>query len=181
MSNPMDEILAIPLEDALRRNAVDAAIFAPFVIARLRAEPENSQADLWVRMDNETGNEQHALHVRLHWNNRNAFSHPIAVQERVVTEWAALGVACALLPALFGMYIVSVALEGERFDYRVSDGVTEWGLEVSGTMMEDAKEARERLRLKLRQFHDNPYGIMGYVLVVAFVRQEVLVSLPDPA
>ncbi len=96
-----------------------------------------------------------------------------------MTEWAALGVACALLPALTGLRVLSVALEGERFDYRIGDGQTEWGLEVSGTLTEDGREFRERLRIKLRQLHDNPYGIGGYAVVVGFVRQEVLISVPD--
>ena len=40
-------------------------------------------------------------------------------------------------------------------------------------------ELRERLRLKIRQRQDNPYGIMGYVVVAAFVRREALIALPD--
>jgi hypothetical protein len=82
---------------------------------------------------------------------------------------------------LLGVRIVSVAVAGESFDCRVSDGVAEWGLEISGTMTEDEGELRERMRLKLRQLHDNPYGIMGYVVVVAFVRREALISLPERA
>jgi hypothetical protein len=96
-----------------------------------------------------------------------------------LTEWAALGVACVLLPALLNVRIASVAVEGESFDYRVSDGSTEWGLEVSGTMTEDDGELRERLRLKIRQLQSNPYGMMGYVVVAAFVRREALIAIPD--
>lgn len=92
--------------------------------------------------------------------------------------WAAIGVACALLPALAGLRIVSVALGGERFDYRVSDGAEEWGLEVSGSMTEDEGELRERLRLKIRQLHDNPYGILGYAVVVGLVQRVALISMP---
>jgi hypothetical protein len=46
----------------------------------------------------ESAREERAVHVRLHWDNRNAFTLPAAVNERVLTEWAALGVACVLLP-----------------------------------------------------------------------------------
>lgn len=46
-------------------------------------------------------------------------------------------------------------------------------------MTEAAGELRERLRLKIRQLNDNPYGMMGYVVVVGFVRQEALIALPD--
>lgn len=169
----------LPLEEGLRLHAIDASIFAPFVIARLASAPQDTSAELWVRLKKESAYEERPIRVRLQWDVRNAFTLPVAVQERVLTEWAALGVACVLLPALTGMRILSVALDGDRFDYRVGDGVTEWGMEVSGTLTEDEGELRERLRLKLRQLHDNPFGIMGYVVVVGFVRRETLLSLPD--
>lgn len=181
MSKPSNETPILRLEEALRLHAIDASIFAPFVIARLRAAPEETIAELLVRMQEVSGHEERAVRVSLQWDAQSAFQQPVAVQERVLTEWAALGIACVLLPTLLGVRIVSVAVEGERFDYRVSDGVTEWGLEISGTMTEDEGELRERLRLKIRQLHDNPYGIMGYVVVAAFVRREALIALPDKA
>lgn len=180
MSDPTGETFLLSLEESLRGHAIDASIFAPFVIARLRTAPEDTEAELQVCMKEESGREERTVQVRVGWNPQSAFQQPVAVQERVITEWAALGIACVVLPALAGVRITSVAVEGERFDYRVSDGVTEWGLEVSGTMTEHEGELRERLRLKMRQLHDNPYGLSGYVVVVAFVRREALVSLPDP-
>lgn len=179
MSDPINERLVLRLEEALRLHAIDATVFAPFVIARLRAAAEDTETELLVRMKEENAPQERFQRVRLQWDPGSAFLNLPAVQERVLTEWAALGLACALLPQLLGVRIVSVAVEGERFDYRVSDGVTEWGLEISGMMTEDEGEVRERLRLKIRQLHDNPYGMPGYVVVAAFVRRETLISLPD--
>jgi hypothetical protein len=185
MPDPMEdneqEAYLLRLEECLRLHAIDATIFIPFVIERLSSESGNHSAELWVRLKMESAREERTVRVRVLWDAQSGFTLPAAVQERVLTEWAALGVACALLPALTGMRVLSVALEGERFDYRVGNGVTEWGLEVSGTLTEDEGELRERLRLKIRQLHDNPFDMMGYVVVVGFVRREVLISLPDVA
>lgn len=179
MSDPLNQPLVLRLEETLRLHAIDASIFAPFVIARLRSHPDETHQEIIVHLQEMNSPEERSINVRLHWEASSAFTLPIAGQERVLTEWAALGVACVLLPALCGVRIVSVAAEGERFDYRVSDGITEWGLEISGTMTEESGELRERLRLKIRQLNDNPYGMMGYVVVVGFVRREALIALPD--
>lgn len=179
MSDPPNQPLVLQLEETLRLHAIDASIFAPFVIARLRSDSEETHREIVVHLQEMSSPEERSINVSLQWEASSAFTLPVAVQERVLTEWAALGVACVLLPALCGVPIVSVAAEGERFDYRVSDGGIEWGLEISGTMTEEAGELRERLRLKIRQLNDNPYGMMGYVVVVGFVRQEALIALPD--
>ncbi len=181
MSDPTNEMPLLQMEEALRLHAIDASVFAPFVIARVRTAPEDTEAILQVRMKEESISEERSFPVRLLWDPGSAFTQPAAVQERVLTEWAALGLACVLLPQLLGLQIVSVAVEGESIDYRVSEGVAKWGLEISGTMTENEAELRERMRLKIRQLHDNPYGILGYVVVAAFVRREALISLPDRA
>jgi len=181
MSDEANQRLDIRLEEALRLHEIDASVFAPFVIARLRTRPDGTETELAVRLKEVSAREERSITVRLQWDAQSAFTQPVAVQERVLTEWAALGIACVLLPALLGVRIVSVAVEGERFDYLVSDGIAEWGLEISGTMTEDEGDLQERLRLKMRQLQDNPYGMMGYVVVAAFVRREVLISLPDRA
>ena len=97
-----------------------------------------------------------------------------------MTEWGALGVACALLPALLELRVLSVAIEGERFDYRVGNERGEWGLEISGTLSESVDDLRERHRLKIRQLRENPAGLSGYTVVVGFTRHEVLISFHSP-
>jgi len=93
-----------------------------------------------------------------------------------MTEWAALGIACALLPTILGMRILSVANEGERFDYRIGNAKGEYGLEVSGTLSESEDELRPRHRQKVRQLRESQAALSGYVIVAAFTRREVIVS-----
>jgi len=179
MSDPTTEMLSLRLEELLRSHEIDASIFAPFVIARLRGKFEDSEAVLLVRIGEVDASDERALQVLIQWEPGSAFAQPVAVQERVLTEWAALGVACLLLPGLLNVWITSVAVEGESFDDRVSDGSNEWGLEVSGTMTEYDGVLRGRLGLKIRQLQSNPSGMVGYVVVVAFVRREALIAVPD--
>jgi len=93
-----------------------------------------------------------------------------------------LGVACALIPSLLGKRVLSVAVEGERFDYRIGNEAGELGLEVSGALSESRDDLRERHRLKIRQLRENPARLSGHVIVVGFTLREVLISfhLPYP-
>jgi hypothetical protein len=95
------------------------------------------------------------------------------VPERVITEWAACGVACVVMALYTGLTVRAVAAEGDRFDYWVDDGQYDYGLEVSGTLGGDL-EARHRA--KVRQLCDNPYGVDGYVVVVNFTTRRVVLS-----
>jgi len=177
-----DSFRTIPtllLEDNLHLHAIGAEIFAPFVIERLGGGSEVTSAKLIVILTDAEGQEQ-TKNVRLTWRPESASFKPFAVQERVKTEWGALGIACALIPSLLGLHVLSVALEGERFDYRIGTEAEEWGLEVSGTLSESRDEMSERHRLKTRQLRENPVRLSGYVIVVGFTRREVLISLHHP-
>jgi hypothetical protein len=59
------------------------------------------------------------------------------------------------------------------FDYWVSDGQNDFGLEISGT---GATDVETRHRAKVRQWRENPFGVDGYVVVVGFVTREVKLS-----
>ena len=150
MPDTTDEMPLLRLEESLLRHEIDTSVFAPFVIARLRGAPDDIEAVIQKHLIEASTHKERSVRVRLQWEPHSAFTRPVAIQERVLTEWAALGLTCVLLPELLGLRIVSVAVEGESFDYRVSDGITIWGLEISGTMTEDRGELRERLRLKIR-------------------------------
>ncbi len=65
MSDPTNEMPSLHLEESLRLHAIDASVFAPFVIARIRAVPEDTEAILQVRMKEESASEERSLHVRL--------------------------------------------------------------------------------------------------------------------
>ena len=97
-------------------------MFAPFVIERFGTGNGAAFAELSVTITDAEGRTQNRT-VRLTWNPQSAATKPFAVQERIKTEWGALGVACALMPSLLGLRVLSVAIEGERFDYRVGN---EW-------------------------------------------------------
>ncbi len=176
--NPTASLL-VSLEESLRLHDIGAEVFAPFVIERFRAGDGATFVELSVTLTDEQGLERDQL-VRLTWQAQSVASKPFAVQERVMTEWGALGVACALSPSLLGKRILSVAVEGERFDYRIGNEAGEWGLEVSGALSESREDLRERHRLKVRQLRENPARLSGHVIVVGFTLREVLISFHFP-
>ena len=98
---------------------------------------------------------------------------PLGVAEHTVTEWAALGVACVVVALYSGLKIQAVAAQGDRFDYWLSDGRKDYGLEVSGTL---AGDLESRHAAKVRQWRANPYGVDGYVVTVSFMAKAVICS-----
>jgi hypothetical protein len=159
------------LEASGADHLVAAGIFAPFVISRLKPGQGRTEATLDVRMRLEEGQEEVRRTVLLVWAPESAPELPLAVQDHIITEWAALGIACAVLFRYGALRLRAVAARGDRFDYFVTDGVQDYGLEVSGTMTGDLEALHQE---KLRQLRDNPYGLDGYVIVVGFSPAAVL-------
>jgi len=161
------------LEDIDQTHRLGAALFIPFTILRLRGDSETTEATLTVALRNigDTAETQHTLH--LSWLPESIPRQPPGVPERVITEWAACGIACVVVAFYAGLTIREVAADGDRFDYWVDDGLYEYGLEVSGTMGEDLAA---RQRAKVRQLCDNPYGVDGYVVVVSFATRHIILS-----
>jgi len=85
------------LEDIARDHPIGAEVFVPFAIARLSEDTEITEASLTVILRNLgcAGEEQRTF--CLSWSVESAPSRPLAVQDRTVTEWAACGVACAMI------------------------------------------------------------------------------------
>ncbi len=171
--------LNILLEENLLLHSIGAEIFTSFVIDRFGGGSNSGFADLSISKTDDIGHEQKSV-VHLTWLARSSTFKPLPVQEHVLTEWGALGVACALIPKLLGLRVLSVALEGERFDYRIGNDTEEWSLEVSGTLSENIDDLRERQRLKIRQLRENPARLRGYVIVVGFTLREILISFHLP-
>ncbi len=161
------------LEDIAMDHRISADAFVPFVIARLQAEAQATEAMLTVTLWNigSTGERQEKL--RLYWSPSSASAQPLGVQERTITEWAALGLACVVLARYTPIRISQVAADGDRFDYWVTDGKSEYALEVSGTMRE---EVGTRHRAKVRQWRENPYEVDGYVIVAGFAEHNIICS-----
>ena len=168
------------LEECLGQHTIDTSIFAPFAVENLRMQTQMPPAEFTLHLrDVITAGEQ-TRRIQIFWNAQTAFTLPLAVQEHIITEWAACGIACALAPRYTGLSIRAVAQLNDRFDYWIGDETTEWGLEVSGTQTEDEKELQDRLRRKIRQLRQNPYGIGGYVIVVGFALRQIYFSYYAP-
>lgn len=168
----VDEAEEYQLEDITNDHNIGAEIFIPFAIVRLQEEANQTEVTLTVKLRN-IDNSDSERSLRLFWFAENRPTQPIAVQERVVTEWAACGVACAVVASYTNLHITQVAVEGDRFDYWLSDGEQEYGLEISGTMTD---ELDARHSIKVRQLRDSPHEVDGYVVVVGFSTKEVIIS-----
>jgi hypothetical protein len=161
------------LEDIASPHRIAASLFLPFAVARLRGDPGATEAILTVLLRGIVGPGEAQQKLRVLWSAESGTTQPLGVQESVITEWAALGVACAVLSRYAGVWIRTVAAPGDSFDYWVTDGRWQYGLEVSGTMTE---ELEARHREKIRQLRDNPYGLDGYVMTVGFTPRTVILS-----
>jgi hypothetical protein len=163
----------LQLENMASAHGIEAAMFVPFAIERLAGDRQATKAILKVRLRDISGPGESERSLCLSWSAESALKLPAGVQEHTVTEWAALGVAAALIARYAGLRITAVTQRGDVFDYWVSDGQNEFGLEVSGT---GATDVETRHRAKVRQWRDNPFGVDGYVVVVGFVTHEVILS-----
>jgi len=161
------------LEDIALDHRIGADIFVPFVIARLQGEELATETILTVTLRDAVNATDRQKQLRLHWSSYSAPTQPFGVQERTVTEWAALGLACVILARYTSSRISQVAAVGDRFDFWVSDGNREFGLEVSGTLTD---EIEARHRIKVRQWRENPYEVDGYVIVAGFSENKIICS-----
>lgn len=170
MENAGDEYA---LETIGREHPVAVAMFVPFAIARLHRDRTDTEAWVRVRMRNIGGQAEEERRLRLFWSAESVAKQPLAVQEHIITEWGALAMACVVLAKYTPLRLRAVALQGDRFDYWVTDGQRDYGLEVSGTWEEDIEG---RHRDKVRQLLDNPYRIDGYAVTTRFTVPDVLFS-----
>jgi len=159
----MDEYV---LENIVADNDIQADIFLPFTIIRLRQTmTTDQQAILAVQLrDIGKPGESHR-ELLLSWSTSGIVRERLPLQEHVMTEWAAVGIACVLVPLYASLRVLQVTQAGDGFDYWVGDEEREYALEVSGTI-----EGRlaERHDAKVRQLQTNPYGVDGYVAVTRF-------------
>ncbi len=90
-------------------------------------------------------------------------------QEPVLTEYAALGLACILVHCRPGLEITEVTRRGDKVDYWLGD--RELLLEVSGAQQCDLDAlCRKKAEEQLLQ---NPFERDGYVCVTDFSTQQV--------
>jgi hypothetical protein len=103
------------LENIANAHGVHAAMFVPFAIERLRSEPGATEAVLRARLVDIGGSGETDRSFRLSWSPESALTLPAGVQEHTVTEWAALGVACAVIACYTGLRITAVTQRGDAF------------------------------------------------------------------
>jgi hypothetical protein len=161
------------LGDIGEAHQIGADLFVPFAIVRLGGFSGFTEAGLLVELRDigDAGTGQRRL--ELHWPAASVPAEALAVSERHVTEWAACAIACVVAHVYGQLQVCAVTGDGDRFDYWVTDGQRQLGLEVSGTVSGDL-EARHRA--KVEQLLDNPFGVDGYVVVVDFEARRVIFS-----
>jgi hypothetical protein len=171
----MDEF---PLEQIGQLHAVATDLFVPFVVYRCgtAADPRGVTLEVELRgvPDRPDGRRQ----FRLSWQEASAPLLPAAVPDWTVTEWAALGVASAVIWQYAGARLSAVTMRGDRFDYWVRRGDERYGLEVSGTT---ADELADRHREKVAQLRENPFAAAGFVVVAGFASRRVIFSFHHTA
>jgi hypothetical protein len=150
-----------------------AHLFVPFAVTRLQERPEDTETVLAIELRGFQGETSAERALRLFWGKESIPQRPLAIQDNPLTEWAALGVACAVIWHYAGLRLHAVAAAGDRFDYWVWQETQEFGLEISGTLATDLEARR---REKIQQLQANPYGSDGYVVVVGFTMRRVLFS-----
>jgi hypothetical protein len=161
------------LEAITQLHGIATATFIPFAVARLCQNTGDTRATLRVRLRGIVGQVETQQRLRLSWSAESAAAQPLGVQENTIAEWAALGVACAIVWLCGGLRLRAVASPGDCFDFWATDGERHYGVEVSGTMSE---ELDVRHREKVRQLRENPYGVDGYVIAVSFPARTAMFS-----
>jgi hypothetical protein len=107
------------LETIAELHAVAVGLFVPFVIHRLAQTGAPAEADLRVNLRGIGESDGADGRLRLTWEVGSVLALPPGVPETTVTEWAALGVACAVVWHYGGLRLSAVSLDGDRFDYWV--------------------------------------------------------------
>ncbi|MDA0241841.1 MAG: hypothetical protein OT477_00355 [Chloroflexi bacterium] len=162
----------IQLEEIIAQNRVNTLLFVPFVIYRLTNRPTVNQATLMVTLLDVLPEPEMTTELTLVWEpSSRVASFP--VQEKVITELAACGIAAVLLPLYTRYQIWQVTQAGDGFDYWVSDGKQELGLEVSGTLEHNLWQ---RHRSKIRQYEQARGSVDGYVCVTGFHQKRAILS-----
>ena len=167
----------LSLNQALQNQEIDAQWFLPFTLYRLQPYAPTRQVVITVTLRHIFNQPVVIRRLLLTWNADAPVLSSPPVQDAVITEWAACGIACAVLPFYTPLHLVKVTESGDRFDYWVGDGQQLYGLEVSGILY---GPMTRRQQAKVRQLLDNPFGIGGYVCVVHFGHQSVDLSFHLP-
>ena len=167
----------ISLNQALQSQEIDTQWFLPFTLYRLQSYTSLREALINVSLRHIYNEPLITRRLSLTWSADTPVLASPPVQDAIITEWAACGIACAILPFYTPLHLVKVTESGDRFDYWVGDGTQLFGLEVSGILH---GPMMQRQQTKVRQLLANPFGIGGYVCIVHFGNQSVDLSFHLP-
>ncbi len=161
------------LEDIIPRHHIGAEMFIPFTVLRLRGHSDICEA-VWTISARDLGNaSEQCRMLRVTWSPESVPIRPPGVSDHVVTEWAALGMACILVARYTPYHIFETAQIHDCFDFWLTDGHRKCGLEVSGTLS-GALEVRHRA--KIEQWRPNPHRVDGLVVVAGFDARQAILS-----
>ena len=160
------------LEQITALNEIDARWLLPFTIYRLNQLTDQREIDFRITL-NEIDTEPQTRRLRLKWSADTHSLRNAPVQEEMVTELAACGLTCAVLPLYTNFHLRMVAERGAGFDYWVGNGEELFGLEVSG-MIDGDIHARQQQ--KIAQLLTSRHQVGGFVSVVNFGQQLVELS-----
>lgn len=161
------------LEEIITANAIDARWFLPFMIHRLQPVAFDRSVVFNVTLLNVLHEPFVQRQLQLTWTKASEKLHIPPVQAHVITEWAACGIACVVIPFYTGLQVLQVTQVGDRFDYWVGNEAQEFGLEISGLLVGDLEQ---RHRAKIRQLIENPHRVAGYVSVTSFQARRSILS-----
>lgn len=162
----------LQLEQIVSMNEIDARWLLPFTIYRLNQLTDQREIDLQVTLS-EIQAKPKTRRLRLQWLAETPTLLNTPVQEEMVTELAACGLTCAVLPLYTQFHLRTVAERGAGFDYWVGDGVDLLGIEVSGMIDGDVDSRRQQ---KIAQLLNSKHRVDGFVSVVNFSRHLVQLS-----
>lgn len=140
------------------------------LVHRLLGRAAYSDGETEIRdVHRESSGAQWRGRISIHWSDLCAdFDQCVnTYQEPVLTEFAALAVACILVRCRAQLDITEVTRRGEKADYWLGD--RSLLLEVSGQTDGDVETL---LQDKLKQLRANPYRKNGYVCVASFSERQ---------
>lgn len=145
----------------------------PFTQYRLQELTESNSVVLTVSFKGVRNQPNSTRKLQLTWDEQTPQLRYPPVQASIITEWAACGIACAVLPVYTDFRLSRVTVKGERFDYWLDNGRSLCGLEISGLMQGNLLH---RVRTKQDQLLSNPYNVGGFVCIVHFGKATVHLS-----
>lgn len=163
----------VHLEQVVKLNQIDTRWFLPFLIYRFREQTNQQVIQFSVTLQGISQQTSNKRVLELRWQKESETLSSPPIQSSVITEWAAYGMACVVVPFYTGLPIAQVTQIGERFDFWVRKDLEKFGLEVSGTLEGNLEQ---RQQVKQRQLLRNPKPVGGYVSVTSFRERHTILS-----